>query len=45
MKGEIDYYKPPVWTIIVKVVDAVIVAGLAVWGVFVFLSYKKHKDD
>ena len=34
MNGEIIGYKLPIWQVIMFVVDAVMAAGLAVWGVF-----------
>ena len=34
MRGEVDYYTPPLWTVLLYVGDAVIAVALAVWGFF-----------
>lgn len=41
MDHEVDKYDPPVWAVILYVVDAVVFAGLAVWGVFAVLKVLK----
>lgn len=41
MKGEVDHYNPPVWVILLYVVEALIVVGLTVWGFFALRQTSK----
>ena len=42
MNGEVLYYKMAVWQVVLYVVDAVVAAGIAVWGVLVFIRVRKR---
>lgn len=44
MDHEVDKYNPPIWAVILYVVDAVVFAGLAVWGVFAVLKVLKKNE-
>lgn len=46
LNGEIIGYMPPVWQIVMFIVDGVLVVGLAVWGVFAVRgALKKEKKQ
>lgn len=42
LNGEVDHYSPAWWKTMIVVADCVVVAGVAVWGVFAILGARKR---